>query len=68
MGNNESLQLRDNPKYSIGSATSRLSRRLEDEYVDISSELEVVSKEEMEDQFIKIVVGSIPVVSRASYL
>lgn len=65
MGNSESLQLRDNPRYSIGPATynPRLSRRLEEEYVDISSELDVVSKEEMEDQFIKIVVGSTPVAS-----
>ena len=36
----------------------RMSRRIEDDYVDISSELDVVlTREEMEVQFTKIVVS-----------
>lgn len=51
MGNSESLQ---NARPGSG---QRVSRRWEDDYVDINPEMEAFSKEEMEDQFIKIVVS-----------
>ncbi len=67
MGNSESLQLNSNPRYSNSQVQQyttyngqRVSKRLEDEYVDISSDviMEAFSKEQMEDQFIKIVVSN----------
>lgn len=63
MGNGESHDL-NSPKYSTHNQQQftyynghRVSRRLEDDYVDVSSDLEVFSKEEMEDQFAEIVVS-----------
>lgn len=60
MGNGESLQVKDSPQQSRPQQLTyngqRISRRWEDEYVDISPEVEAFSKEQMEDQFIKIVV------------
>jgi hypothetical protein len=53
MGNSESLQVKDKGLSYNG---QRVSRRWEDDYVDISPEMEAFSKEQMEDQFIKIVV------------
>ena len=61
MGNNESVQLNTNPR-GTGAGTQltynghRISRRIEDDFVDITPEMESLSREEMEDQFIKIVV------------
>lgn len=61
MGNGESLQP-SSPRYQGGSNQQltynghRVSRRWEDDYVDISSEIEAISREEMEDEFKKIVV------------
>lgn len=59
MGNGESLQLKDNSRrgQQLTYNGHRVSKRLEDDYVDISPEMEAFSKEEMEDQFTKIVVG-----------
>lgn len=66
MGNSESLQLNANPRHSVGPGSPqltynghRISRRYEDDYVDISPELESISKEQMEDQFVQIVVGQL---------
>lgn len=62
MGNGESLQPGSprNPSASqIQPLTyngHRVSRRWEDDYVDIGSEMEAISREEMEDEFKKIVV------------
>lgn len=60
MGNGESLQVKDNPRQSHTQQFTyngqRVSRRWEDEYVDIRPEMEAFSKEQMEVQFIKIVV------------
>ncbi len=61
MGNGESLQP-GSPRYPGGQNQQltynghRVSRRWEDDYVDISSEMEAFSREEMEDEFKKIVV------------
>ena len=63
MGNSESVQFRDVPRHSVGHTQQfynghRLSKRWEDDYVDISADMEAFSKEQMEDQFTKIVVGN----------
>ena len=59
MGNSESLQVKDTPKGQISYNGHRLSRRWEDDFVDISPEVEAISKEQMEDEFIKIVVSHV---------
>lgn len=63
MGNSESVQLNTNPRNSSGGASQqltyngqRVSKRIEDDYVDITPEMEAISRDQMEDQFIKIVV------------
>ena len=61
MGNGESLQLNSpragGPNQQLTYNGHRVSRRWEDDYVDISSEMEAFSREEMEDEFKKIVVN-----------
>ena len=61
MGNGESLQpssprFQSGPNQQLTYNGHRISRRWEDDYVDVSSELEAISREEMEDEFKKIVV------------
>lgn len=61
MGNNESVQLNAPSRNVVGAVTltyngHRISRRIEDDYVDVTPEMESLSREEMEDQFVKIVV------------
>ncbi len=61
MGNSESPQLKDN-RHSLANTQQltynghRVSRRWEEDYVEISSDMNTLSKEQMEDQFTKIVV------------
>ena len=60
MGNSESVQLSSNSRTPASPQLiyngHRVSRRLEDDYVDVTPEMEAISKEQMEDQFTKIVV------------
>lgn len=67
MGNGESLQpgspRPSNQPQQLTYNGHRVSRRWEDDYVDISSEMEAISREEMEDEFKKIVVSSYAVVT-----
>ena len=67
MGNTESSQVQNgsspirrspqpSPLTSINGHPA--PRRIEDDYVDVGNDLETFSKEEMEDQFLKIVVSS----------
>ena len=61
MGQSESVQISSSrnpgaPGPHLTYNGHRVSRRIEDDYVDITPEMEGISKEQMEDQFISIVV------------
>ncbi len=73
MGNNESSTVQ-NGSSSINRSPAPVSltahnghpRKIEDDYIDVGNDLETCSKEEMEDQFIKIVVSYIENYTRFS--
>ena len=56
MGNVDSVPISTSPKHANGQ-NQNFSRRLEEEYVEVSSEMETFSREQMENEFTKIVVS-----------
>lgn len=56
MGNSESVVV-GSPAHSPQYNGHRVSKRIEDDFVDLGNDTESFSQEQMEDQFAKIVVS-----------